>query len=490
MSNSIAGKEEIPFGTIIDNRYLIQKILGQGGLGRTYLAFDTHRFNEPCVLKEFAPFGSGQYDLEKSRELFKREAKILHQIVHPQIPKFLACFEGHGRLFLVQEYVNGKTYSALLKQRRQQGQSFSEPEVIQWLMNLLPVLEYIHQRGIIHRDISPDNIMKPDGEELPVLIDFGVGKLTNIALLDEQTSSHHQSYVGKMSFVGKIGYAPREQISMGRCSPSSDLYSLGVTAIVLLTGREPTMLLDQYSLEWQWRSYVTVSSAFGKILDKMTADRPLQRYQSVQEVLLNLQQITDGQPLTFPNYSPSSSQVNPQPISPQNEETIIVSSASTPVSSHSSASFHSVDETKLVDNVASSTSSSQSSAQPRPSVEETKLVNDWSSSTSATNPLEETMIVNSTQSDQRRLSNQPHNPNQGSISSSTANYTPIASLDPKFIKRCQQELAYCIGPMASLIVEEILIQYAPRSPEALIEALAEQIPDAQKAIQFKRRLLS
>ncbi|AFZ33729.1 serine/threonine protein kinase [Stanieria cyanosphaera PCC 7437] len=488
MSNSIVGKEEIPFGTIIDNRYLIQKILGQGGLGRTYLAFDTHRFNEPCVLKEFAPFGSGQYDLEKSRELFKREAKILHQIIHPQIPKFLACFEGQGRLFLVQEYVNGQTYSALLKQRRQQGTSFAEPEVIQWLMNLLPVLEYIHQRGIIHRDISPDNIMKPNGEELPVLIDFGVGKLTNISLLEEQTSSHHQSYVGKMSFVGKIGYAPREQISMGRCSPSSDLYSLGVTAIVLLTGREPTMLLDQYSLEWQWRNYVTVSSAFGKILDKMTADRPLQRYQSVQEVLLNLQQLNHGQPLTFPTSSPS--QINPQPIPLQNEDTIIVSSASTPVSPRSSASFHSVEETRLVENIKPSTSSPQSSAQPLPLIEETKLVNDWSPSNSSTNPLEETMIVNSTQSDQRRLSNQPQNPQETSISSSRANSTPVASLDPKFIKRCQQDLAYCIGPMASLIVEEILIQYAPRSPEALIDALAEQIPDAQQAIQFKRKLLS
>ena len=97
-SNYLINQEQIPFGTIIDNRYLIQEVLGQGGLGRTYLAFDTHRFNEPCVLKEFAPLGSGQYDLEKSRDLFKREAKILHHITHPQIPKFLACFEVVKRL--------------------------------------------------------------------------------------------------------------------------------------------------------------------------------------------------------------------------------------------------------------------------------------------------------------------------------------------------------------------------------------------------------
>lgn len=347
-------------------------------------------------------------------------------------------------------------------------------------------MEYIHQRGIIHRDISPDNIMKPDGEQLPVLIDFGVGKLTN-SLLDEQNSSHHQSYVGKMSFVGKIGYAPREQISMGRCSPSSDLYSLGVTAIVLLTGKEPTMLLDQHSLEWQWREYVNISSAFGKILDKMTADRPLQRYQSVQEVLLNIQQIIHGQPLTFSAYS--SSQINPQPSPPQNEDTIIVKPSSTPVSSPRANSFDSVEQTRLVENNSSSNSLRQSETQPLPSVEQTRLVNDWSPSNSVDNRTEDTMIVSSNSAEpiRRKASNQPSHERQGF--SNSPQTTPVASLDPKFIKRCQQELAYCIGPMASLIVEEILIQYAPRSPEALIDALAEQIPDAQKAIQFKRRLL-
>lgn len=216
MSNSAVNNNEIPFGTIIDSRYLIQKVLGQGGLGRTYLALDTHRFNEPCVLKEFAPLGSGQYDLEKSRSLFKREAKILHQVTHPQIPKFLACFEGKKRLFLVQEYVKGKTYSQLLQDRQQQGKVFSEKEVSRWLLNMLPILSYIHQRGIIHRDISPDNIMQPQAEDLPVLIDFGVGKLTNLShgTTEVISSSRSQSFVGKMSFVGKVGYAPRDRKSV------------------------------------------------------------------------------------------------------------------------------------------------------------------------------------------------------------------------------------------------------------------------------------
>ena len=91
------------------------------------IAIDTRRFNEPCVLKEFAPVGTGENGLDRCRNLFKREAKILHQLDHPQIPRFLACFEGDGRLFLVQEYVDGKTYSALLRDRQLQDQTFTEP---------------------------------------------------------------------------------------------------------------------------------------------------------------------------------------------------------------------------------------------------------------------------------------------------------------------------------------------------------------------------
>ena len=504
MSNSAISNKEIPLGTVIDSRYLIQKVLGQGGLGRTYLAFDTHRFNEPCVLKEFAPLGSGQYDLEKSRDLFKREAKILHQITHPQIPKFLACFEGKGRLFLVQEYVKGKTYSKLLQERQQQGQVFTELEMIRWLMNMLPILTYIHQRGIIHRDISPDNIMQPQGEELPVLIDFGVGKLTNLSYSEEgnQGPNYHQSFVGKMSFVGKIGYAPREQISMGRCSASSDLYALGVTALVLLTGKIPTLLLDQYTLEWQWRKYARVSQGLAQIVDKMIEDRPMLRYQSTQEVITDLLQLKEAREITFVDRDPEAE-----------DETMIVNSS---FSSKANAQFSSQKPQ------SSSTSLSQEE-------EETELVrpanqtsNQKARQSRPPQPIEEKMIADSSTPSQAR-SQVPRPPEQhrsprqfsqppqeyfvsgnqrgqealgenssGALANSFSRTSKSRkrNLEPKFIQRCQQELAYLIGPMASLIVEEILVQYAPSSPEELVDALAEQIPDLQKAIKFKRKLLS
>jgi serine/threonine protein kinase len=140
---------EIPAGTLINNRYLIHKLLGQGGFGRTYLAFDKHRFGETCVLKEFVPPTTQEDILNKSKELFEREAKVLYQIEHPQIPKFLASVTDGKRLFLVQEYIDGKTYSQILRDRvasplenriSQTGKAFSENEVKIWLQGILPIL--------------------------------------------------------------------------------------------------------------------------------------------------------------------------------------------------------------------------------------------------------------------------------------------------------------------------------------------------------------
>jgi serine/threonine protein kinase len=273
-------------GMLIANRYLLHRVLGQGGFGRTYLAYDQHCFNKFCVLKEFLPDSIATHCLQKSRDLFEREARILYQISHYQIPKFLACFEDNERLFLVQEYVDGKNYSHILRDRLlKTGQAFSEAEIVQWLQHLLPVLDYIHQHGIIHRDISPDNIIFDGEKNLPVLIDFGVGKQGVEASGNMAANNSEQAYINYKSMVGKVGYAPHEQIRMGHCSPSSDLYALGVTAIVLLTGKAPHELLDRYSLEWLWQDYKPVSYGLTQILNKMLADRPRERYQSATEVL-------------------------------------------------------------------------------------------------------------------------------------------------------------------------------------------------------------
>lgn len=266
-------------------------MLGQGGFGRTYLAADHGRFGELCVLKEFiADGGNDRVMVAKLRELFRREAAILHRLNHPQIPQFHAWFEQDRRLFIVQEYVDGKTYWQLLVERRRQGQAFSTAEVMRWLWDLLRVLTYVHQQKIVHRDISPENVMLPTGKKLPVLIDFGVVQQVATQIQRVSTEGSSSLIQGSVA-VGKFGYSPAEQIRLGQCSPRSDLYALGVTAVVLLTGQRPNALIDPKSLDWKWHAYAPVDLRLKAILDTMMAEKPQDRYPSAQAVLADLHQL-------------------------------------------------------------------------------------------------------------------------------------------------------------------------------------------------------
>ena len=283
----------IPIGTILQNRYRLISILGQGGFGRTYLAEDTGRFNELCALKEFIPLQTNTYAITKSQELFSREAAILYQIQHPQIPQFRANFEENQRLFLLQDYVEGKTYSNILQERQVTDNLFSEAEVLTFFRQMLPVLAHIHNCGIIHRDISPDNIIRRDSDQMPVLIDFGVVK-------ELATRVQSPDLAVPLTNVGKFGYAPWEQIQLGRATASSDLYALAVTAVVLLTGKEPQQLIDQTTLTWNWQKWVTVSPGLAQIINKMLARQPGDRYQSVTEVGQALDTLPRAKPQQVP----------------------------------------------------------------------------------------------------------------------------------------------------------------------------------------------
>jgi serine/threonine protein kinase len=272
----------LPIGTVVQNRYRLLKILGQGGFGRTYLAEDAGRFKERCALKEFIPVQTGAYTPEKSKELFQREAATLYQIQHPQIPQFRATIEQDGRLFLVQDYVEGSTYSTLLTQRKSQGKRFSEAEVLQLLQQMLPVLDHIHAKGIIHRDISPDNIILRASDRFPVLIDFGVVK-------ELVTRFQSPQKIPTLTTVGKMGYAPPEQIQTGRAYPSSDLYALAVTCAVLLTGQDPQDLYDETSLSWTWYRWIPpVNPGLTAVLNRMLNYKPSDRYSEAREVAIAL----------------------------------------------------------------------------------------------------------------------------------------------------------------------------------------------------------
>ena len=271
-------------------RYRIVRELGHGGFGRTYLAEDLNRFNESCVLKEFAPQVQGTYALQKAEELFEREAGVLYKLQHAQIPKFREMFRvkqgNKGLLFLVQDFVMGQTYHALLETRKRQGLRFNEAEVNQLLLQILPVLQYIHSMGVIHRDISPDNLILRSTDGLPVLIDFGGVKQVAATVASQFIGG--QGAAGVPAFatrLGKVGYAPHEQMQGGIAYPHSDLYALGATALVLLTGKEPQQLIDANTLTWNWRREISLSSTLGNVLDKMLQPNPSDRFISAAQAL-------------------------------------------------------------------------------------------------------------------------------------------------------------------------------------------------------------
>ncbi|VEP14962.1 Serine/threonine protein kinase [Hyella patelloides LEGE 07179] len=273
----IGTSSKLPNGIILGDRYRIIKQIGQGGFGRTYLAEDTHRYDEKCVLKEFAPLVENDADLQKAEKLFEREAGILYKLKHERIPEFKALLRtkvnGKKLLFLVQEYIEGKTYYDLLQE---QGK-FTESEVIELITELLPVLEYIHQQNLIHRDISPDNLIYRRADKKPALIDFGCVKLAANAV------SRSQGFL--VTLVGKKGYAPEEQMRSGSAFPCSDLYALAATAVTLLTGETPDKLYDAHQGKWHWQERAKVSPHLAKVLHKMLAYRPSDRYQNASEVL-------------------------------------------------------------------------------------------------------------------------------------------------------------------------------------------------------------
>lgn len=452
---------QLAVGTLINNRYQIEKVLGHGGFGRTYLASDTHCFGDYCVLKEFVPASRTEYVVQKSRQLFEREARVLYELNHPQIPRFLAWLTDRGRLFLVQEYIDGQTYADIIQARALRQQTpFSEAEVIQWLRDLLPVLSYLHQRNILHRDISPENIMLPHGLTQPVLIDFGLVKQTVSQIL--ATHANSTVYTSQPSVVGKFGYSPPEQIRMGQCYPCSDLYALGVTAIVMLTGRDLGVLMDHQSLEWQWHSYVQISDYLRQMLDRMLAEKPRERYQSAEEVLADLR------------WFGANGNIIDQPILDIRIE-IDEEKRQRQVNEIVEADYF----RELMQEVEGLRDDFFESEEHSSQVEPDREIYAASQITQPP-PLSDIsdITVASPAPEPQTFAVEP-------LPASTPDSPNPSELNPAFLETCRQELARFIGPMAGLILNNVISAKREISKQSLIEALAERIPDAQQAKTFR-----
>jgi len=262
----------------IQDRYRALEVIGQGGFGTTFLALDEAKPSQPrCVIKQFAfqtinPNAS-QGNVDEAKRLFKQEAERLDDLgKHPQIPELLAYTIQDGKQYLIQEFVDGET----LEKELQLKGAFSEKDVQNVLLEVLQILEVVHKAQVIHRDISPDNIIRRRSDKKLVLVDFGAAKHATATLLAKTGTS-----------IGKPSYGAPEQMR-GKSVFQSDLYALGVTCLYLLTNVDPFTLYSALEDEYVWRQFLngkTVSNGFGKLLDQLTTYRVKERPNSVTDVL-------------------------------------------------------------------------------------------------------------------------------------------------------------------------------------------------------------
>ncbi|MEG3971849.1 GUN4 domain-containing protein [Microcoleus sp. T2B6] len=270
---------------LLKDLYAATEPLRDGGFGRTFRAVNHGKFEELCVIKQLSPpqeFQRKPGHFKKYVRLFEQEARRLYELKHPQIPQLISYFEEDGRLYLVQEFIDGNN----LKDELDKYGAYSEIKTCELLLDLLPLLKFVHDRNVIHRDIKPENVIRRARDRKLVLIDFGVSKQV-VAAAPTKTGTK----------LGTPGYAALEQ-RHGRAVPASDLYSLGVTCIRLLTSVMPYLdiygdihddLYDPLEGRWLWREALPkgtqISEDLAQVLDKLIQEYVKDRYKSAVEVL-------------------------------------------------------------------------------------------------------------------------------------------------------------------------------------------------------------
>ena len=291
MEPSPISTQALPAGTRIEE-FMIEKVLGSGGFGITYLARDTG-LNRQVVIKENLPVqfawrdpasgtvrprhttGGDADDFAWSLTNFLREAETLASLDHPGIVRVLSKFEACGTAYFVMPFVEGLAFDELIETRRAKGQPFSGEEITGLLKRMLSALAYLHDRGIYHRDIKPGNILISN-EGVPALIDFG--------------SARQRLSERSMTVVESAGYTPFEQLqSRGNVGPWSDLYALAATLVKAITFEAPPKAADRIGddpmvpLASRKPLAGPYSTALLDSIDRALAVNPKERWQSAGE---------------------------------------------------------------------------------------------------------------------------------------------------------------------------------------------------------------
>ncbi len=226
---------ELDSGQILNERYRITRLIGQGGMGAVYCGHDPV-LDRPIAIKQLLTDPIiGEQPLEQMREQFLREAKSLASLHHPNLPRVTDYFTHGPHQYLVMDYIEGQSLQDTLKAN---SPGLDEDQVLDWADQLLTALDYIHQRNLVHRDIKPANIrLTPDGRIF--LVDFGLVKSYDAAHPKTMTLIHG---------LGTIEYASPEQFDPdSHTDQRSDLYSLGATLYHLLAGEAPSSVSKRIS---------------------------------------------------------------------------------------------------------------------------------------------------------------------------------------------------------------------------------------------------
>ena len=253
-------------GVLIADRYRLEQELSQGSQGTLWRASDQLAADAPMVLRQLGP----DQDQPGLQALWTQ----LQGVLHPQLPRFGEVISREGDLWLVREWQGGRSFQDLIDSRRERQLVFGAGEVLLLLRQLLPALAVLHGQELVHGDLSPANLLRRDRDGLPVLLDFGL------------TRSQAAAPAGATP-----GYGPPELGRGEAAQPWMDLYSLGVVALVMLSGEEPAQLLDPASLAWRWPAGLALDPPYRDALERLISADPSRRFASAGQALAVFQQL-------------------------------------------------------------------------------------------------------------------------------------------------------------------------------------------------------
>ena len=285
-------RHQLPMGIVLRQQYVVGRALGQGGFGITYIGWDMN-LDMPVAIKEFYPgslvsrdctmqtevrcYTNGRAAYEDSKNRFLREAQALAKFMNvPEIVRVQSFFEENGTAYIVMEYVQGTDLRKYLRGRQQKP---AAAEVLELMRPVMQAMTVVHKAGLVHRDISPDNIMiMPDGSIK--LLDFGAVREVENPGVDKELTHSTQAIL-------KHGFAPLEQYqAKGKLGPWTDVYALCATMYYCMTGKVPPeahdRMLDNASIDWAQVPGLTKQQA--ATLEKGMALLPKDRITSVQEL--------------------------------------------------------------------------------------------------------------------------------------------------------------------------------------------------------------